>query len=172
MTSLQFTVSETIYRRFGEIIEITYDYNEIRTEQVEDNMQTKQEKFEKNYHASFKRYEYENLAKRYKYQRDVLPFDIFVKVLRPFMMGTYTSNDEIREVFRLLDKNYSRTIDSDELFAFIPVIHPYMTKETVVDYINKVSQHGNIEIDFNGFVQMILRGIGRDIVCGHVYNIY
>ncbi|CAF0972714.1 unnamed protein product [Rotaria sp. Silwood1] len=165
MTDLQFTVRETIYRQHGRIVEIDYQYDEIKTEQVEENMQVRQEKLEKHYQATIKRDEYERIANTC--QRDVLSFDKFIQIIQPFMMGTYTT-DEILEAFRLLDKNYSKTIDLDELSAFIPVIHPNMTKETVLSYIMKVTQYGKQEINFNEFIQMVLQGVGRDIVCGHV----
>ncbi|CAF2406402.1 unnamed protein product [Rotaria sp. Silwood2] len=167
MTDLQFTVRETIYRQYGRLMEITYQYDEIRTEQVEENMQVRQEKLEKHYQASIKRDEYERIADTLKYQRNILPFDTFIQIVQPFMMGTYTA-DEIREAFRLLDSNYSKTIDLDELSAFIPVIHPNMSKETVLSYITKVSHNGKQEINFNEFIQMVLQGVARDIVCGHV----
>ncbi|CAF0965421.1 unnamed protein product [Rotaria sordida] len=167
MTDLQFTIRETIYRQYGQIMEIIYEYDEIRTEQVEENMQVRQEKLEKHYKASIKRDEYERIANTFKYQRYVLPFDTFVQIIQPFMMGTYTA-DEIHQAFRLLDRNYSKTIDSDELSAFIPVIHPNMTKEIVLNYITKVTQKRKEEINFSEFIQMVLQGVGRDIVCGHV----
>jgi Ca2+-binding EF-hand superfamily protein len=166
MTELNFTVSETVSRRNGQIIEIDYTYDEVKQEEVEENMQVKQEKRARNYKATIKRSEYERLANKVQYPRDVLPFDTFVNVLRPFMMSTYTP-DELNDAFRLLDKNSSNTIDLDELSAFVPVIHPNMTKETLFNYIIKVSHNGE-QINFDEFRQMILRGIARDIVCGHV----
>jgi Ca2+-binding EF-hand superfamily protein len=165
MTDLYYTVSETIHRRYGRIMEIVYEYTETRQEQIEENMQTKQEKRARNYQASIKRDEYNRLANKVEYQRDVLPFDTFVIVLRPFMMGTYAP-EEIREAFRLLDKNSSNTIDLDELSAFLPVIHPNMTKETLLNYIDKVSHDSDQQINFDQFRQMVLKGIARDIVCG------
>ena len=167
MTELNYTVSETVYRRYGEIVEIVYEYEEVKQEQIEENMQTRQEKRARNYHASIKRHEYERLANKVQYQRTVLPFDTFVIVLRPFMMGTYNV-EEIREAFRLLDRNSSNTIDLDELSAFLPVIHPNMTKETLLSCIHKVASHDDQQINFDEFRQMVLKGIGRDIVCGHV----
>jgi Ca2+-binding EF-hand superfamily protein len=167
MTDLNYTVSETIYRRYGEIIEIIYEYEETKQEQIVENMQTKQERRARNYQASIKRNEYENLANKVQDQRNVLPFDTFVIVLRPFMMGTY-GVEEIREAFRLLDQNSSNTIDLDELSAFVPVLHPNMTKETLLHCINQIAEHDDQQINFDEFKQMILKGIARDIVCGHV----
>ena len=167
MTELNYTVSETIYRRSGDIVEIAYEYEEVKQEQIEENMQTRQEKRARTYHASIKRHEYERLANKVQYQRNVLPFDTFVIVLRPFMMGTYAV-EEIRDAFRLLDRNSSNTIDLDELSAFLPVIHPNITKETLLNCINKVASHDDQQINFDEFRQMVLKGIGRDIACGHV----
>ncbi len=165
MTDLCYTVSETIHRRYGQIMEIVYEYSETRQEEIEENMQIKQEKRARNYQASIKRDEYNRLANKVEYRRDVLPFDTFVFVLRPFMMGTYAP-EEIREAFRLLDKNSSNTIDLDELSAFLPVIHPNMTKKTLLNYFDKVSHNGDQQINFDQFRQMVLKGVARDIVCG------
>ncbi|CAF1180346.1 unnamed protein product [Rotaria magnacalcarata] len=167
MTQIHYTIYETVYRRYGKILQIDYEYEETKFEQIEENMQVRQEKLEKKYTASFKRDEYERIANQMKYQRDVLPFDAFVKIIRPFMMGTYVA-DEIHEAFRLLDTDSSKTIDLYELSAFISVIHPNMSKDTILNFINKVSENGRQEIDFNQFVQMVLEGIGRDIVCGRI----
>ena len=166
MTDLHYTITETVSRQYGKIIEITYDFTETRQEEIQENFQTKQEKRSRNYKATIKRLEYENLANKIQYQRNVLSFDTFVMVLRPFMMGTY-AGEEIRQAFRLLDKNYSNTIDLDELSAFLPVLHPHMSKDTLLTYIHKVTQNeNNDQMNFDQFNQFILKGIGRDIVCG------
>jgi Ca2+-binding EF-hand superfamily protein len=165
MSDLKYTVSETVYRRYGQIIEIVYEYDEVREEQVFDYMQTTQESRSRTYQASISRTDYEQLANKVQYQRHVVPFDTFVCIIRPFMMGTYT-NEELREAFRLLDSDASNTIDLNELSAFLSVLHPNMSKEILSNYINKVAKNGNQCINFDEFSQMILRGIGRDIVCG------
>lgn len=153
--------------RYGQTIEISFEYDETRNEQIQDNMQVKQEKLEKKYKATFKRDEYERIANKIKYERDVLPFDTFVKVVRPFMMGVYEA-DEIRQAFHLLDKNCSNTIDLYELSALVSVIHPNMSKQIILSFMTKVSTNGRQEMDYGEFIQLILEGIGRDIVCGHV----
>ena len=83
------------------------------------------------------------------------------------MMGMY-NYDEIREAFRLLDRNHSNTIDIDELFAFLPVLHPNMAKETLLLCFNRVCEHDNQQITFDEFRQLVLKGIARALVCGHV----
>lgn len=167
MTDLQFSVTETVYRRHGRITEIVYDYEEVRQEQVEENLQTKQEKRARTYQASIKREQYEQIAEKVETERYVLPFDSFVHVLRPFMMGSYAA-EEIREAFRLLDRNASNTIDLDELAAFLPVIHPNVNKEMLTNYVTRVTNHTEQQINFDEFNQLVLRGIGRDLVCGHM----
>jgi Ca2+-binding EF-hand superfamily protein len=167
MTDLRLTVTETVHRRYGQIIEIIYEYDEIKQAQFEENMQIKQEKRARSYQASIKRDEYERIANRIQYQRDVLSFDTFVNILRPLMMGTYEAK-EIRQAFRLLDTNSSNTIDLNKLSAFVSVIHPNMSKGILLNYIRKVKNNGDERINFDEFNQMVLRGIGRDIVCGHV----
>jgi hypothetical protein len=167
MCDLRFSVTEAVHRHHGQIVEIVYEYEEMRQEQIEENMQARQETRERTYHASIKRDHYERMLRQLQGQRDALPFDSFVQVLRPFMMGTYAA-DEIREAFRLLDRNRSNTIDVEELSAFFPVIHPFVDKTTIRNYINKVTNSVDQQINFDEFNQLVLRGIGRDIVCGHI----
>ena len=81
-----------------------------------------EEKRARRYNASIKRNEYERIASKVQYHRDILPFDTFV-------------------------------IDLGELYAFVPVIHSNMNKETVLKYMHKVSHQ---EINFDEFNQMVL----------------
>ena len=46
MTDLNYTVSETIYTRYGQIVEIVYEYEEVLEEQIQENMQIIREKHE------------------------------------------------------------------------------------------------------------------------------
>ena len=167
MNNSDYSVTETVRRRLGKIIEIIYDYEENRDQEIQEVMQTKHEHLSRTYQASIKREDYERIAATLYQDRPVLPFDSFVHILRPFMMGSYAA-DEIEEAFRLLDRNYSNTIDLDELAAFLPVIHPSMKKETLIDHMKKVTNTIDQQINFDEFNQMILRGIGRDIICGHI----
>jgi Ca2+-binding EF-hand superfamily protein len=96
-----------------------------------------------------------------------LSFEDFVRVLRPIMMGTYV-DDELREAFYLLDKNQSNTIDIDELIDFLSIIYSEVTKEILLHYLGKNDINKNQKLNFDEFTDVILRGIGRDIVCGYI----
>jgi Ca2+-binding EF-hand superfamily protein len=98
---------------------------------------------------------------------DKFSFDNFVCILRPIMMGTYVDN-ELQEAFDLLDKDQSGTIDLDELADFLPIIRSDITKKTLLHYVRKVDSNTDEKLNFHEFTDMILRGIGRDIICGHI----
>ena len=168
MTDLKFSVVETVHRRYGRVCEIIFEYEEIRHEQRRDRVQTKGEERTRHYQASITRDDYERIAAHLGYTKyRPLSFDNFIHVLRPFMLGSYAA-DEIREAFRLLDRNYSNSIDVDELCALAPVIHSQVDRAALLNYIRKVTNHAGHRLDFDQFNQLILRGIGRDLVCGHI----
>jgi Ca2+-binding EF-hand superfamily protein len=167
MTYLQYTVTETVHRRRGQIVEIIYQYEESRQGASENSMQIKKEMLSRHYTANITRDEYQRIANQLQSSRSVLPFDSFLRILRPFMMGSY-ANNEIHEAFCLLDRNLSNTVDLDEFLAFLPVIDPFITKETLMNHIAKVTNNRDRQMNIDEFHQLILRGIGRDIVCGHV----
>jgi Ca2+-binding EF-hand superfamily protein len=169
MINLCYSVTESIYRRYGRIIKLIYDYEESQ-EQTELNLLTHEQDHSRqyrHYQATIKRDEYEWMIQTYMFDKDKLPFDSFVRILRPIMMGTYVGN-ELEEAFNLLDKDQSGTIDIDELADFLPIIHSDVTKEALLDYVGKVDVNSDQKLSFDEFTDMILRGIGRDIVCGHV----
>jgi Ca2+-binding EF-hand superfamily protein len=169
MANLSYSVTESIYRRYGRIIKLVYDYEESQ-EQTELNLLTQKQDHTRqyrHYQATIKRDEYERMIETYMFDKDKLPFDSFVCILRPIMMGTYVGN-ELEEAFNLLDKDQSGTIDIDELADFLPVIHSDVTKKTLLHYVGKVDINSDQKLNFDEFTDMVLRGIGRDIVCGHI----
>ncbi|CAF3462180.1 unnamed protein product [Rotaria socialis] len=163
MARLNYTVSETIDRRDGKIFEVTYVYEETEKED-QDLIQAKKTGKARRFRWSIKREDYEEMATIGI--KDALPFDSFVSVLRPFMMGTY-SPDSIKEAFKLLDKDGSGTIDIDELTAFVPFIQPSVTKDVLSYYIEQVDTNDDSQLNLDEFTDLVLRGIGREIVCHH-----
>ncbi|CAF0869098.1 unnamed protein product [Rotaria sp. Silwood1] len=120
-------VDEIIHQDGGQVAEAEYLYKETRGNGEE-----------RNYHLSVKRRDYERLAA--SIQKPTLPFDQFVKVLKPFMIGPHAA-DDIPEAFRLLDVDHSGTIDIGELAAFMPVIVPDANPYMLLHHIQKVDQN-------------------------------
>lgn len=171
MTCLSYSVTESIYREYGRIVKLVYDYEE-NEEEIELDLLTQKENDNKNrpyrhYRATVTRDEYERMIEPYMSDKDNLSFDNFVRILRPIMMGTYVGN-ELRVAFYLLDKDQSNTIDIEQLADFLSIIHSDITKEVLVNYLGKIDINTEENLDFDAFNDLILRGIGRDIVCGRM----
>jgi hypothetical protein len=162
---LLYSVTESIYRQYGQIIKLVYEYEE-NQEQFELDLLT-QKQDHRHYRAIIKRDEYERIIQSNMSDKDSISFDDFVRILRPIMMGTYVG-DELREAFYLLDKDQSNTIDIDELADFLSIIHSEVTKDILLHYVGKIDINTDQKLNFDEFTDMILRGIGRDIVCGHI----
>jgi len=145
---------ETLHRNGDQIIEAEYIYNEKR-----DNGETRK------YQVSVKLQDYERLAATIN--KPTLPFDKFVKVLRPFMIGHHAA-DDIPEAFRLLDADHSGTIDIGELAAFMPVIVPDGNPYMLLHHIQKVDKNHDYKLNLAEFTALINQGIGRDITLGRL----
>jgi Ca2+-binding EF-hand superfamily protein len=169
MTNISYSVTESIHRQYGRIIKLVYDYDESE-EQLELNLLTQKQdrtRHYRHYQAIIQRDEYERMIQSDMSREEKFSFDNFVCILRPIMMGTYVNN-ELQEAFDLLDKDQSGTIDLDELADFLPIIRSDITKKTLLHYVRKVDSNTDEKLNFDEFTDMILRGIGRDIICGHI----
>jgi len=164
MTHLSYSVKETIYRERTSIIKLVYDYEE-NPDKSDLNIQYR------HYRATIKRDEYERLIDSYmsnsNNNNNRLLFDDFVQILRPIMMGSYKEH-ELDIAFDLLDRNQSNTIDLDEFVSFLIIISPDITKDMLLRYINQEEITENQRLNFNQFNDLVLRGLGKDIVCGHI----
>lgn len=154
MAKYDVRVDETIHRMGDRVIEIEYVYTE--TQPNGDN---------KKYSILVKRPDYERLATTIA--KPTLPFDKFVKVLRPFMMGEHAAAD-IPEAFYLLDSDHSGTIDIGELAAFMPVIVPNGNPYMLLHHIQKVDQNNDYKLNLAEFTNLIKNGVGRDIALGRL----
>ncbi|CAF1088661.1 unnamed protein product [Rotaria sordida] len=147
-------VDEIIHKEGGQIVEVEYLYNEHQGNGDQ-----------RNYSVSVKRQVYERIAART--QKPALPFDKFVKVLKPFMIGSHAA-DDIPEAFRLLDSDHSGTIDVGELATFMPVIVPDANPYMLLHHIQKVDKNSDYKLNLTEFTALINRGIGRDIALGRI----
>ena len=147
-------VDETVQMTAGRISEISYVYTETQASGVATN-----------YNVTVTRQQYERFDP--KLNKPTLPFDSFVQVLRPFMMGKYASED-IPKAFKALDTDHSGTIDIGELAAFMPVIVPDANPYMLLHHVQKADKNGDYKLNLAEFTELINRGVGRDITLGRL----
>lgn len=147
-------VEELIHQKGGQITEVEYLYKELYSNGEE-----------RRYRILVKRTDYRRVAATIT--KPTLPFDQFVKVLKPFMIGSQAA-DNILEAFRLLDTDCSGTIDIGELAAFLPVIVPDANPYMLLHHIQKVDQNNDYKLNLTEFTALINQGIGRDIALGRL----
>jgi Ca2+-binding EF-hand superfamily protein len=170
MGKVERRVKESVFRDSAQFIHrILYEFTEI-VEQTEKNLLSDKEDViqqERKYQAIVKRTDYEFMLEKYPLQRKNLTFDQFIDVLRPIMMGTYHVN-ELRHAFRLLDRNSSGCIEIEELTCFLPIVDSNFTRGKILAYVGKVDTDQDQKLNLEEFSDMISRGIGRDIIMGHI----
>ncbi|CAF1348640.1 unnamed protein product [Didymodactylos carnosus] len=162
---LAYSVKEKIHQKNNRIDEVIYEYEESYQETVAHDLYAKKDDRSRVFKAKISREQYDNLAKNLD---KPLSFDSFLHVMKPFMMGSYTS-DEIQRAFELLDTDKSGTIDIDELGAFLPIINSHVTSDMLLRYVSLVDENFDHKLNINEFNDLLSRGIGRAIVCGHIY---
>lgn len=143
---------EIVHRENGRTTLVEYIYEEIRS-----HGETHK------YHVKVPRQTYEQVARTL--WTETIPFDKFLKVLRPLMIGEYAA-DEIPHAFRILDTDNSNTIDIRELNAFVPIIAPDATPNSLLYYVRQVDRNNDNKLDLKEFTQLILKGVGRNLALG------
>ncbi|CAF1044816.1 unnamed protein product [Adineta ricciae] len=162
--NLEFTVTETVTRQFGQINEIDYEFEEVTNEAVSLGVTSKKERRIRAYTANIKRDQYNQLITR---AIDALSFDDFILVLRPFIMGHY-DQFELEKAFDILDRDRSGFIHIEELSVFLTIINQYVTSDALRSYIRRVDINADGNLTYDEFRSLILKGIGRDIICNHL----
>ncbi|CAF1583089.1 unnamed protein product [Adineta steineri] len=147
-------VDETVIRQGDRLVEVDYIYTE-----------TRENGDQRNYQITVKRSDYERLAT--SMNKSTLSFDKFAKVLRPFMMGKFASED-IPAAFGLLDTDHSGTIDLGELAIFMPVIMPNASPYMLLHHIQKADKNCDYKLNLEEFTSLVNQGIGRDIALGRL----
>ncbi|CAF0960686.1 unnamed protein product [Rotaria sordida] len=151
----EFQVEEILRRNPAyQIVEAKYQYQERNSNGKE-----------RVYGVKVSRQAYEELAATIS--KPTLPFDKFVKVLRPLMMGTHAAA-YIPGAFNLLDSDNTGTIDISEIAAFMPVIVPGASPHMLLRIIQKVDQNRDYKLNLNEFTNLVKRGIGREIAIGRM----
>jgi Ca2+-binding EF-hand superfamily protein len=167
---LEYSITENIHRnRFGQIVEIDYQFEEtvvVETTSSSPTTITRQNKEKRNrsYDTRVTREQYQDLTRRFL---NPLSFEEFVIVLRPFIMGFYTS-DELEHAFQTLDRDHSGTIHINELSSFLPLLNDTVDTDALRNYVGKVDENFDGNMNYDEFRSLVLRGIGRDIICNHL----
>jgi Ca2+-binding EF-hand superfamily protein len=165
---LEYTVTENVHHnRSGDIVQIDYLFDEtvtIETQTGGSITRQNREKRNRTYDVTIKREQYETLARGLP---NSLRFDAFIDVLRPFIMGFYASN-ELERAFYTLDRDRSGTIHVEELNSFLPILNETMSSNALLDHIRKVDENFDGRMNYDEFRALVLRGIGRDIICNHI----
>ena len=169
--NLEYVVTESIHRnRSGEIVQIDYLFDEKIMIETSNSLTstgiTRQNRETRNrsYDVSIHRDQYQSLDRQYT---NGLPFESFVDVLRPFIMGHY-SNNELERAFLILDRDRSGTIHLDELSPFLPILNDSIDVNTLKNYVRKIDDNLDERLTYEEFRALVLRGIGRDIICNHL----
>lgn len=167
--NLEYTITETTHRnRSGQPVKISFQFDETTTITAasSESTLTKQstDKRLRSYEWSITREEYDLLVAKL---RRPITFEQFVASLRPIIMGYYRNN-ELERAFTALDRNQSGTIDIHEFNAILPILNESINANDLNEYIRKVDANFDGELDYNEFRALVLRGIGRDIICHHI----
>lgn len=160
---LEFSVTEIIHGRKDYVREIHYQFEEFSFENITNGITNIKQRRSRIYDTVITRGQYNSRAANL---RSVLSFDKFLLILRPFIMGYYQGT-ELEEAFRVLDKDRSGTINIEELACFLPIINESATTDALKAYIKKVDINSDGTLNYDEFRTLILKGIGRDIICNH-----
>jgi Ca2+-binding EF-hand superfamily protein len=90
--------------------------------------------------------------------------DGFMKVAQVIMMGSNSSDEDIREAFHILDADGSGHLDVSEFAKIIPAILPGSTVETLGEMIRRYDKNFDNQINLKEFTSIIKGGLGRDLV--------
>ncbi|CAF3307576.1 unnamed protein product [Rotaria socialis] len=168
---LEYTVIETVHQNnAGQVTKINYEFDEtVATEASTSSSSSSiarqnKEKRNRTYDVTITREQYQGMAKQLS---NALSFDAFVSVLRPFIMGYYKDN-ELERAFSTLDRDRSGSINVKELNSFLPILNETANGEALNAYVRKVDDNFDGNLSYNEFRSLVLRGIGRDIICNHL----
>jgi len=168
---LEYTITENLHRnRNGQVMQIAYEFEETFVVQAEQTSlgsgirRQNREKRNRTYDTAVTRDQYQEVARHFK---NPLSFDEFVTVLRPFIMGFYAA-DELEKAFYTLDRDHSGSIHLDELGSFLPLLNDTIDTKALYEYVRKVDSNFDGNLNYFEFRSLVLRGIGRDIICNHL----
>ncbi|CAF1031882.1 unnamed protein product [Rotaria sordida] len=169
---IEYIITETIYQNgTGQVAKIDYQFDETlnidsstSTPSTSSIARQNKEKRNRQYDVTITREQYQTLSRQIL---NALSFDAFVNVLRPFIMGYYT-NGELERAFYTLDRDRSGTIHIKELSAFLPILNETINNDALNAYVRKVDENFDGNLNYDEFRTLVLRGIGRDIICNHI----
>jgi Ca2+-binding EF-hand superfamily protein len=147
-------VQEFLHRKGNQITQAEYVYDEMHP-----NHKTRQ------YRVHVKREEFERIAATIK--GPTLPFESFIKVVRPLLMGSDAAQD-IPEAFQLLDTDNSDTININELAVYMPAIVPDSNPYMLLRHFEKADTNSDYKLSLDEFTAFIEKGVIRDLALGRL----
>ncbi|CAF1025996.1 unnamed protein product [Rotaria sp. Silwood1] len=168
---IEYEITEIVHQNsVGKVTKVDYQFDEtIVIESSTSSSSTSiarqnREKRNRQYDVTISYDQYQKIANQLS---NALSFDAFINVLRPFIMGYY-ANDELERAFNILDRDRSGTIHVTELSSFLPILNGTINIDALNAYIQKVDANFDGNLNYDEFRSLVLRGIGRDIICNHV----
>ncbi|CAF1155792.1 unnamed protein product [Adineta ricciae] len=149
-------VHEHFHRKGDQITEAEYVYDEILG---------KGKVNQKRVHV--RREVFEQIAATIK--KETLPFEDFIKVVRPFLMVESALAD-IPEAFSLLDTDKSNSININELAVFMPAIVPNSNQYLLLRYFQPADTNNDYMLSLEEFTEFIKKGVVRDLALGRITN--
>ena len=161
--NLEYSVTERIRLFNGRIVEIEYEFEELMIERSSTETSNRQERRTLTYQTHVTRNNYNEYREN---QEQALIFDDFISILRPFLFGYY-QGEQLKEAFALLE--HDEHIRLEQLEDVLLVLDSTFTIERLKLYL----QTNQIDIDndtlnYQQFRTIILKGIGRDVICHHI----
>jgi hypothetical protein len=148
-------IQEHLHRKADTITAAEYVYDEYLG-----NRKTRQHR------VIVKREEFEQIAAAQK--KSAIPFESFIKVTRPLLMGHNAANADISEAFQLLDFDKSETIDIYELAVFMPAIVPDSNEYMLLRHFQKADTNNDYRLNLDEFTEFIKKNIIRDLALGRL----
>ncbi|CAF1372701.1 unnamed protein product [Adineta ricciae] len=102
-------------------------------------------------------------------KKETLPFEDFIKVVRPFLMVESALAD-IPEAFSLLDTDKSNSININELAVFMPAIVPNSNQYLLLRYFQPADTNNDYMLSLEEFTEFIKKGVVRDLALGRITN--
>ena len=167
--NIEYSVTERIVRLEGRIDEIEYEFEELTIEHLSTETTNRRERRTLTYQSKVNRQIYNNLQRQGQ-TKSFLTFDHFILIFRPFLFGFYEEN-QLEEAFDLLVRRSRghEQIDLDQFEHFLLFFDPTFTLDRLKIYLNNIQiQFDNDQLNYQQFRTIILKGIGRQIICQHI----
>ena len=148
-------VHEVAHRKGDRISAVEYVYDEKQS-----NGKTRQQRI------IVKKENFDRVAATIK--KWTIPFDSFMQVARPLLMGYHATDADILDAFQLLDTDKSETIDINELALLMPAIVPDSNSYMLLRHFQKVDTNNDHILNLEEFTAFVKKNFVRDLALGRL----